>query len=74
MLVPAHRGELLLRSFFSLFYFLYFSCLKQTEALLARISILRQEHFELKENVKDVEEALQSERGKGNFRKNNYAV
>ena len=38
---------------------------------LARISTLERENVELKEKVKAIEENFQSERGKGNFRKNN---
>ena len=44
--------------------------MKQTD-LLARISTLERENVELKEKVKAIEENFQSERGKGNFRKNN---
>lgn len=46
--------------------------MKQTD-LLARISTLERENVELKEKVKAIEENFQSERGKGNFRKNNCA-
>ena len=52
------------------FFSLYFSYVKQTD-LLARISTLERENVELKEKVKAIEENFQSERGKGNFRKNN---
>ena len=44
--------------------------MKQTD-LLARISTLERENVELKEKVKAIEEHFQSERGKGNFKKNN---
>ena len=54
------------------FFSLYFSYVKQTD-LLARISTLERENVELKEKVKAIEENFQSERGKGNFRKNNWA-
>ena len=52
------------------FFALYFSYVKQTD-LLARITTLERENVELKEKVKAIEENFQSERGKGNFRKNN---
>ena len=52
------------------FIALYFSYVKQTD-LLARITTLERENVELKEKVKAIEENFQSERGKGNFRKNN---
>ena len=54
------------------FFALYFSYVKQTD-LLARISTLERENVELKEKVKAIEEHFQSERGKGNFKKNNWA-
>ena len=54
------------------FFALYFSYVKQTD-LLARITTLERENVELKEKVKAIEENFQSERGKGNFRKNNWA-
>ena len=46
--------------------------MKQTD-LLARISTLERENVELKEKVKAIQGNFQSERGKGNFRKNNCA-
>ena len=46
--------------------------MKQTD-LVARISTLERENVELKEKVKAIQGNFQSERGKGNFRKNNCA-
>ena len=54
-------------SFFSAFFFSY---VKQTD-ILARISQLEHENVELKEKVKAMDETFRSERGKGNFWKNN---
>ena len=50
----------------------YFSHVKQTE-LSARISTLERQNVELEETVKAMEGIFDSERGKGNFRKNNWA-
>ena len=52
------------------FFSLYFSHVKQKD-LLARISTLERENVELKEKVKAIHGIFRSERGKGNFRKNN---
>ena len=41
--------------------------------LPARISTLERENVELNEKVKAIQGNFQSERGKGNFRKNNCA-
>ena len=46
--------------------------MKQTD-LSARISTLARENVKLEEKVKAMEENFQSERGEGNFRKNNCA-
>ena len=54
------------------FFVLYFSYVKQTE-LSARISTPERENVELEEKVKAIEGIFDSERGKGNFRKNNCA-
>ena len=54
------------------FFALYFSYVKQTE-LSARISTSQRENVELEEKVKAIEGIFDSERGKGNFRKNNCA-
>ena len=54
------------------FFVLYFSYVKQTE-LSARISTSERENVELEEKVKAIEGIFDSERGKGNFRKNNCA-
>ena len=54
------------------FFALFFSYVKQTD-LPARISTLERENVELKEKVKAIQGNFQSERGKGNFRKNNCA-
>ena len=54
------------------FFDLYFSYVKQTE-LSARISTSQRENVELEEKVKAIEGIFDSERGKGNFRKNNCA-
>ena len=57
---------------FFYFFALFFSYLKQTD-LLGRISTLERENVELKEKVKAIQGIFESERGKGNFRKNNCA-
>ena len=44
--------------------------MKKTE-LSARISTLERQNVELEETVKAIEGIFDSERGKGNFRKNN---
>ena len=54
------------------FFYLYFSYVKQTE-ISARISTSQRENVELEEKVKAIEGIFDSERGKGNFRKNNCA-
>ena len=54
------------------FFDLYFSHVKQTD-LSARISTSQRENVELEEKVKAIEGIFDSERGKGNFRKNNCA-
>ena len=46
--------------------------MKQTD-LSARISTSQRENVELEEKVKAIEGIFDSERGKGNFRKNNCA-
>ena len=62
-------------NFYPGFFFsfaLYFSHVKQTD-LLARISTLERENVKLEEKVKAIEGNFRSERGKGNFRRNNCA-
>ena len=54
----------------SFLFALYFSYVKQTE-LLVRISTLEHENVELKAKVKAMKETFGSERGKGDFWKNN---
>ena len=49
---------------------MHFSYVKQTD-LLARISTLERENVELKVKVKAIEGTFGSERGKGDFWKNN---
>ena len=70
MLIIVHNIILSLKVFY--FFALYFSLVKQTD-LLARISTLERENVELKAKVKAIEGIFQSERGKGNLRKNNFA-
>ena len=57
---------------FFYFFALFFSYLKQTD-LLGRISTLERENVELKEKVKAIQGIFESEKGKGNLRKNNCA-
>ena len=54
----------------SFLFALYFFCVKQTD-LLAKILTLERENVVLKAKVKAMEETFGSERGKGNFWKNN---
>ena len=54
----------------SFFFALFFSYVKQTD-LLSRISKLEHENVTLNAKVKAMEETFGSERGKGDFWKNN---